>query len=321
MSDGTLRERWINEVFRTPLITDATRVALLALAPDMDESGRVSVPRDELSNRLGRHPRKVDDRLKNAVDAGFLQRVSRGQKHRHAVYQATLSAPDGGRADKSLSTPPGGRAEAASAGSQRAGFKHPEKSLSAPDGGRTEQNLSAPDGGRTENAPLYKDHARALTTADRNHTHEQDNTPGDDAVVVQLFDGKAITSLRSKKQTPARKRASEPAREDAFDEFWAAYPRRIAKAAARKAWEKAIKAKADPQIIIAAATRYATDPRRTESDIKYTPHPATWLNQERWTDEPTPAALSPATTQRGGIDQRMTEHAALIAQLAQEYNR
>ena len=40
-----------------------------------------------------------------------------------------------------------------------------------------------------------------------------------------------------------------------------------------------------PEIIIEGATRYANDPNRHPS---YTAHPATWLNAERWGDEPLP---------------------------------
>lgn len=65
-----------------------------------------------------------------------------------------------------------------------------------------------------------------------------------------------------------------------FERFWLAYPRKTAKGNARKAWVAATK-KADPEAIIAAAGRYA----KTVTDPKYTAHPASWLNAERWLDE------------------------------------
>lgn len=68
-----------------------------------------------------------------------------------------------------------------------------------------------------------------------------------------------------------------------FDEFWAVYPLRRSKAAAKAAWLKAIK-KADPAFIIAAAAAHRDDPAR---DPDYTKYPATWLNDECWDDEPT----------------------------------
>jgi hypothetical protein len=70
-----------------------------------------------------------------------------------------------------------------------------------------------------------------------------------------------------------------------FEGFWSAYPRRIGKAAARRAWEKAMKV-TTPEVI-GAALRAAEWPE----DPQYIPHPATWLNQGRWDDQPAPVIL------------------------------
>ena len=69
-----------------------------------------------------------------------------------------------------------------------------------------------------------------------------------------------------------------------FVEFWSAYPRPVGKPSGRKAWKKAIRNGHDPELIIAAARVFANDPTRKAKDIKYTPHPATWLNDERFND-------------------------------------
>lgn len=73
-------------------------------------------------------------------------------------------------------------------------------------------------------------------------------------------------------------------RDRQFGEFWTAYPRKIAKKDARRAWDKAIKDGADPTLIAAVAKRYATEQAGREP--KYTKHPATWLNKGCWEDEP-----------------------------------
>jgi hypothetical protein len=73
-----------------------------------------------------------------------------------------------------------------------------------------------------------------------------------------------------------------------FDEFWEIYPRKVGKDAARRSWEKAIKAGADPDHVIWGAKAYVRDPIRRNADPKFTAHPSTWLNQGRWTDEATP---------------------------------
>jgi len=70
-----------------------------------------------------------------------------------------------------------------------------------------------------------------------------------------------------------------------FDAFWHLYPRRTGKAAAAKAWTKAVRAAA-PTTIRAGAKRYAEDPNR---DPAFTKHPATWLNAGCWDDDPLPA--------------------------------
>lgn len=67
---------------------------------------------------------------------------------------------------------------------------------------------------------------------------------------------------------------------ESFDEFWATYPRKTDKGNAKKAWTKAVKKKPAAQIIAAAAAYAATKP-----EPKFTAHPTTWLNGERWDDE------------------------------------
>lgn len=72
----------------------------------------------------------------------------------------------------------------------------------------------------------------------------------------------------------------------AFDEFWRIYPQKTAKGQARKAWAGAVKRAGGTAKILEGAARYAADPNR---DPKYTAHPSTWLNGERWDDEPIPS--------------------------------
>jgi hypothetical protein len=93
---------------------------------------------------------------------------------------------------------------------------------------------------------------------------------------------------------PSRTIIREPSYTSAgdFDAFWAEVPRKEGKGAARKAYASALK-KADHATLMAAIRRHAEE--RRGQDPKYTPHPATWLNAERWTDEP---AAKPADFHR-----------------------
>lgn len=61
-----------------------------------------------------------------------------------------------------------------------------------------------------------------------------------------------------------------------FDQFWSAYPRKVNRSEAVKAW-KAVK----PNLTVVLTDLSA----RTWTDPQFIPHPSTYLRQERWTDE------------------------------------
>ena len=68
---------------------------------------------------------------------------------------------------------------------------------------------------------------------------------------------------------------------DRFDTFWKHYPRKVAKPNALKAW---LKLKPDDDLtkkIISAVSKQNLSAR----EEKFIPHPASWLNAQRWEDE------------------------------------
>ncbi|MCP4640625.1 MAG: hypothetical protein GY851_09340 [bacterium] len=69
---------------------------------------------------------------------------------------------------------------------------------------------------------------------------------------------------------------------ESFNEFWEHYPHRVGKKAARKAWAAA-KDKPDLPALLNALDRAKRSKQWADGFI---PHPATWLNGERWNDEP-----------------------------------
>jgi len=60
-----------------------------------------------------------------------------------------------------------------------------------------------------------------------------------------------------------------------FDEFWNLYPKKIAKADALKAWNKAIKSKTADELL--KLTKAYAEGKLPE--LKYIPYPASWLNK------------------------------------------
>lgn len=103
------------------------------------------------------------------------------------------------------------------------------------------------------------------------------------------FSEESLTCVdRNREQGTGKGSESAPervsARDDRFDEFWAAYPRKTDKAKSRGLWMKAIESH-DPASLIAAASSYAKEKATTEQ--RFILHPTTWLRGERWEDEAT----------------------------------
>jgi len=68
-----------------------------------------------------------------------------------------------------------------------------------------------------------------------------------------------------------------------FDEFWSLYPRKIAKANARKAWAKL---SAEQQLLAAKAINTHCEYwKAKETELEFIPHASSWLNGERYEDE------------------------------------
>lgn len=70
-------------------------------------------------------------------------------------------------------------------------------------------------------------------------------------------------------------------RRSEFEAFYSEYPRKVGRGAAVKAFDAAIKRARGPGPIM-AGLRSA----QFSDDTKFIPHPTTWLNQDRWLDEP-----------------------------------
>lgn len=89
---------------------------------------------------------------------------------------------------------------------------------------------------------------------------------------------------------PSMNRQESLLGESDFDAFWKAYPKKVGKGAAVKAYEKALKG-TPHDIIMEGLERYDPDPG-------YICNPATWLNEQRYFDEPTDFSKTTGRNQR-----------------------
>jgi hypothetical protein len=102
----------------------------------------------------------------------------------------------------------------------------------------------------------------------------------------------------AEKSTPLIKNHQEPSLSEEFNQFWDAYPRKVAKGIAKKAFGKAFAN--HPDLTIGRLLESVKQYEASVTDIKYCAYPATWLNGERWMDN----------LEAKSASVKVTEHAA-----------
>lgn len=94
--------------------------------------------------------------------------------------------------------------------------------------------------------------------------------------------------------------------DDAFQQFWSWFPRRIARKAAQRAFEKVkVSGVVTFEKLLQGVLAYAGAVRG--KDVQYICHPATWLNGERWTDEIAAIAGKPERRTTADIGRALLE--------------
>lgn len=94
-----------------------------------------------------------------------------------------------------------------------------------------------------------------------------------------------------------------------FEEFWTAYPRKLDKAKAYRAFRSALK-RAKFEDILAGVIAYRNDPTR---DPQFTKYPASWLNADAWENAATLPEVRAANEERRAKEKARSE--AYIAEL------
>lgn len=96
---------------------------------------------------------------------------------------------------------------------------------------------------------------------------------------------------------------------DLFSEFWDRYPKRVGKGDAHKAYIKALKKITHDDLMFALSERL---PALEAKEKQFRPNPATWLNQERWTDD-IDASNDTGRPRSGGSGNAMVDAFAAVA--------
>lgn len=95
------------------------------------------------------------------------------------------------------------------------------------------------------------------------------------------------TDTNNKEYTPpiSPSKESDSRYADRFVRWWSAYPRKVGKGAAEKAFLKLNPSEELTEQMIAAVTAQRATAQWQRDGGQYIPNPSTWLNQERWRDE------------------------------------
>jgi len=130
---------------------------------------------------------------------------------------------------------------------------------------------------------------------------ELENLTSENLTSENLTSGNLTLKNTNIKNTSNKENNNQQTIDYHFEFFWNAYPRRVGRGAARAAFEKAFK-KTDIGTLLEALHVYANSP--SLPDLQFIPHPATWLNQERWSDDPSASGVSNATQNASDILER-----------------
>lgn len=176
----------------------------------------------------------------------------------------------------------------------------------------------------------------ASRSAARERKRRQRSRDGHVTVTGQECDGHALLPETKVSPTPPSKTqtihtpsppkgGSVPtnlafAKPNGFTRFWEAYPSKVGKRDAEKAYGRALKRVTGPdppQSILAGIERAKLSRRWIEG---YIPNPATWLNQDRWTDEPDETARTDLNRRSDPTD-RTTSRTRVWAEVAHRERR
>ena len=102
--------------------------------------------------------------------------------------------------------------------------------------------------------------------------------PKKQKITESVTDGLPFVTLTTNNKQETR---NKDIKDDRFDIFWKQYPRKVAKPNAQKAWLKI-----NPDDVVLKKMLDAINQQGLSSkEIQFVPHPASWLNAQRWEDE------------------------------------
>ena len=152
-----------------------------------------------------------------------------------------------------------------------------------------DRKITRVDGGiwndRVEKEFKWREKNSEQSTEAANARWGKANKNNDDPMHTQC-ERNADSMPNQKPEARSQKENNPPnAEQDHFAEWYAAYPRHVGRGQAERAYRQALRKLSHAELLEAAKKFSAACVGR---DPQFVPHPATWLNGERWADDSGP---------------------------------
>lgn len=141
--------------------------------------------------------------------------------------------------------------------------------------------------------------------------------PEHDTECIQLYTDvrnprTCVPLTKTKTKTKTETKTETETSSNHFDGFWSAYPKKVGKQQARKAWDKIKNINAESRAIMEALSWQTKSKSWTKDQGQFIPNPATYLNQRRWEDEPSVSVETDEQRRQREIDDWINESSGSV---------
>lgn len=151
------------------------------------------------------------------------------------------------------------------------------------------------DGGSGNQEPITNKLTTLAQQAERDDDVDDDiNNGTEEPSLVEVSSGRRV-----------RVRKAEV--DELFDDFWKIYPRRVGKQLAWRSFNTRLQSGIDPVLILEAAQKVADTLASGKVEMRFVPHPSTWLLRHGWEDETEGVTPEPPTETKTAFQRQIDQ--------------
>jgi hypothetical protein len=172
---------------------------------------------------------------------------------------------------------------------QRPHSNEKESELPPLDEGEHTKVESTADHGSKPCEPLTQALRPSSLNPESHESHDSHDSHGEEG-------GEVVSTSSPENDTIKRKKNEKkniPPYSQEFERFWSAYPKKVGKGGAYKAWQRVKEARPSIKEIERILEQQRNSVEWNKEGGQYIPNPQTWLNQYRWEDQLTPLQSGP----------------------------